>query len=106
MKKTQEAVGRIQKCLEDYTGGYENTEALSIISVAISDIDYEAGHHTYVHGTLVSLRVWVDKLYSPRKHAPWGIDQVRAFAIGDCRRITMYLNSHTDSQDSRSRPRR
>lgn len=94
MKKTQEAVGRIQKCLEDYTGGHKNTEALSIISAAISDIDYEAGHHTYVHGTLVSLRVWVEKLYSPRKHAPHGgIDQVRLFAVDDCHRITMYLSS-------------
>jgi hypothetical protein len=92
MKKSRGAVGRIEKCLENYTGGWKNTQALSIISEAMSDIDREAGHYTYIHEKLAHLREWVDKLYSPRKHAPLGIDRVRSFVIGDCRQITMYLN--------------
>jgi hypothetical protein len=102
--KSLEAVRRIEKCLEDYTGGCKNTQALAIISVAISDIDHEAGHYTYVQEKLVHLREWIGKLYSPRKHAPWGIDQVRSFAIGDCRRITMYLNSRGFSGEPQQAP--
>jgi hypothetical protein len=91
MKKSMNAIKSIRTCLNDYTCGWKNSEALTVIAKAVGEIQVEAGSHDYVREKLGSLNGWADKLYSPRKHAPWGIEMVRHFILCDCDGVKMYL---------------
>ena len=92
MKASIQAVGKIEGYLREYAGGGKNTEALLSIAAVVRDIQSEAGDHSYVREKLVGLWGWVDKLYSSKKHVPWGVDRIKQFALGDCYRLRSYLN--------------
>jgi hypothetical protein len=85
------AIEAIRTYLNDYACGWKNPEATAAIAGAVAEIRAEFGDHVYVREKLVSLNGWVDKLYSPRKHAPWGLDRVKQFIFSDCYRLEMYL---------------
>ena len=96
MKASIEAVGKIESYLREYAPGGKNTQALRATSAVIRDIrSSEAGDHSYVREKLVSLWGWVDKLYSARKHVPWGVDRVRQYATSDCYRLKTYLETRS-----------
>jgi len=50
------------------------------------------GAHEYVREKLTSLTGWINKLYSPRKHAGRGTDRVMQFVFSDCYKMEMYLD--------------
>ena len=89
--KSMDAIEMIRTCLKDYTCGWKNTEALTVIGKAVSEIRAEAGSHVYVREKLGRLTEWADKLYSPRKHVAWGIDRLRNFILSECYCLEMYL---------------
>jgi hypothetical protein len=97
MQKSIEAVGIIEECLNEYVAGWKNTEALSAIAKPIRVIEQESGDCGDVRVLLVSLRGYIDILYSTRKHEGYdvvdvdGVDVVKGHILADCSSLRRQL---------------
>lgn len=108
MTELIDLVDRIEKVMDEYEGGWQNTDARRIIQSTIWEIRHQVGmmegyragevgqeflfDHGYISEKLGSLNENADKLYSSRKHArSGGVDEVKRQAMGDCSRLRKYF---------------
>jgi hypothetical protein len=101
MPNSLEAVEIIENCLREYTVGWNNREARSIITRAAYVIEHDPENCGYVSSVLASLKAQTDILYSPRKHARYGgVDAVKSQALADCLRLRQFFRRPGTSSDS------
>jgi hypothetical protein len=90
MKKSLEAVARIERYLKDYACGGKNEEAISKITEEMYAISREAGDHTYVRERLEYLRGHVSRVFSARSYT----DPEKRHAFAECYKLTRYLEKN------------
>jgi hypothetical protein len=91
----------MEECLREHTGGWTDTEAVSVIGKAIAEIASEASfmeerYQGFDSGCLSELlsrlREGANIIYSQRNHQQYGgADKVRSQALTDCDGLRKYL---------------
>jgi hypothetical protein len=97
--KALESLNKIKPALDDYQGGYANSEAIRAIDSILKEVEDSAeAPINIVTEKTGSIRELVKILYSPRRHqSSGGIEHVKSLILQDIKSLKLILSRKSNT---------